>query len=235
MTTYSPLPSTPTLSHPISTLLVDDCFAFRKGLTSLLSFYSSTSSLQFQIVGEAACLEQAIDHVIQQSPMLILLDIDLGQSNGVEVLQRLRPHLRNSNVLVLSVHQEGEWIFKAMQSGAKGYLFKQNLSAQLFEAIQIVMQNQIYLAPEVATRFFQLFHFSGGRSMAANHTIHLTEREREVLYWLVQGVSNEVIAQQLNITVGTVKAYLTTIFEKMNVTSRTQAALQALKLGLVAV
>jgi len=229
---YALPPPIPT-KYPISTLLVDDCFAFCKGLRNLLDFYSTTSTLQFQIVGQAASFEQAIEHAIQQSPMLILLDIDLGQSTGIEVLQRLRSHSKASNVLVLSVHQEGEWIFKAMQAGAKGYLFKQNLASQLLEAIQVVMQNQIYLSPEVATRFFQLFHFASGRSLPGNQTIHLTEREREVLHWLVQGVSNEVIAHELNITVGTVKAYLTTIFEKMNVNSRTQAALQALKLGLV--
>ncbi|MBD2072919.1 response regulator transcription factor [Phormidium sp. FACHB-592] len=223
----------PPLTHPISTLLVDDCFAFCKGLSSLLAFYSTTSTLQFQVVGQATSLEQAIEHAIQQSPMLILLDMDLGQSSGIEVLQQLRSHSKTSHVLVLSAHQEGEWVYRAMQAGAKGYLFKHNLSTQLLEAIQVVMQNQIYLSPEVATSFFHLFHFAGGRSMSGTQTIHLTEREREVLHWLVQGASNEAIAQKLNITVGTVKAYLTTIFEKMQVSSRTQAALQALKLGLV--
>lgn len=229
------LPSTaPQLTHPVSTLLVDDCPGFRQGLKSLLDFYSSTSSWQFQVVGQAASLQQAIDLALQQSPMLILLDMELAQGNGVEVLQRLQSQTKVSKVLVLSGHQEEEWVFKAMQAGAKGYVFKHHLSAQLLEAIQVVLQNQIYLPPEVATRFFQLFHFSAGRSMAGTETVHLTEREREVLYWLVQGASNEVISQQLNITVGTVKAYLTTIFEKLNVNSRTQAALQALKLGLVA-
>jgi DNA-binding NarL/FixJ family response regulator len=227
------LSTVPPLACPISTLLVDDCSAFCQGLRSLLDFYSTTSPLRFQVVGQANSCEQAIDHAIQQSPMLILLDLDLGQSSGLEVLERLRSHPKASRVLVLSAHQEGEWIFKAMQAGAKGYLFKQNLSSHLLEAIQVVMQNQVYLSPEVATRFFQLFHFAAGRSMPGTQTIHLTERERDVLHWLVQGVSNEVIAHKLNITVGTVKAYLTTIFEKMNVSSRTQAALQALKLGLI--
>ncbi len=135
---------------------------------------------------------------------------------------------------MLSGHEEAEWVFKAMQAGAQGYVLKHQLSTQLLEAIQVVLQNQIYLAPAVATQFFHLFHFSAGRSLPKNQTIHLTEREREVLYWLVQGASNEVISQQLRITIGTVKAYLTIIFEKLKVTSRTQAALQALKLGLVA-
>ncbi len=230
---YSPLPDAPRLTQPISTLLVDDCPAFRQGLKNSLDFHSITSPLQFQIVGQAASLQQTIELVEQQSPMLILLDMELGQSNGVEVLQELRSHTKTSKVLVISGHQEEEWVFRAMQAGAKGYIFKRHLAAQLLDAIQVVMQNQIYLSPEVATCFFQLFHFSGGRSMVGNQTIHLTQREREVLYWLVQGASNDVISQELNITVGTVKAYLTTIFEKLNVTSRTQAALQALKLGLI--
>jgi DNA-binding NarL/FixJ family response regulator len=227
------LPLAPPLTCPISTLLVDDCPAFRQGLKTLLDFHSSTSAMHFQVVGQAASLEQAIDLALEQSPMLILLDMELAQSNGIEVLQQLRLHSKTSHVLVLSGHEEEEWVFKAMQSGAQGYVFKHNLSVQLLEAIQVVLQNQIYLAPEVATRFFQLFHFSAGRSMNETQTVHLTDREREVLHWLVQGASNEIISQQLYITVGTVKAYLTTIFEKLKVTSRTQAALQALKLGLV--
>lgn len=233
---------TPPPTQPISTLLVDDCCAFRQGLKNLLDFHSATGLMQFQIVGQATCYQQAIELAIQQSPTLILLDMELGQSSGIDVLKQLRTTLsqeaisptQRSHVLVLSGHEEAEWVFKAMQAGAQGYVLKHQLSTQLLEAIQVVLQDQIYLAPEVATQFFHLFHFSAGRSLPKNQTIHLTEREREVLYWLVQGASNEVISQQLRITIGTVKAYLTIIFEKLKVTSRTQAALQALKLGLVA-
>ncbi|PZV14271.1 MAG: DNA-binding response regulator [Leptolyngbya sp.] len=233
---------TPPPTQPISTLLVDDCCAFRQGLKNLLDFHSATGLMQFQIVGQATCYQQAIELAIQQSPTLILLDMELAQGSGIDVLQQLRTTSsretislpQGSHVLVLSAHEEAEWVFKAMQAGAQGYVLKHQLSTQLLEAIQVVLQNQIYLAPEVATQFFQLFHFSAGRSLPKPQTVHLTEREREVLYWLVQGASNEVISQQLRITIGTVKAYLTIIFEKLKVTSRTQAALQALKLGLVA-
>jgi DNA-binding NarL/FixJ family response regulator len=230
---YSLPPNDLQFSSPVSILLVDDCPTFRQGLKNLLDFHNTTSPWQFQIVGQAASLQQALNLAIQQSPMLILLDMELAQGNGVEVLQHLRSHAKTSHTLVLSGHQEEEYIFQAMQAGARGYLFKHHLFTQLLEAVQVVLQNQIYLSPEVATRFFQRFHFVAGRSMAGMQTVHLTEREREVLQWLAQGASNEVIAQQLSITVGTVKAYLTTIFEKLAVNSRTQAALQALKMGLV--
>ena len=232
----------PLSPQPISTLLVDDCCAFRHGLKNLLDFYSTTGLMQFQIVGQANSYQQAIELAIQQSPTLILLDMELAQGSGIDVLKQLKTipsrdaisYPQRSHVLVLSGHEEADWVFGAMQAGAQGYVLKHQLSTQLLNAIQVVLQNQIYLAPEVATQFFQLFHFSAGRSLPKNQTIHLTEREREVLYWLVQGASNEVISKQLRITIGTVKAYLTIIFEKLKVTSRTQAALQALKLGLVA-
>jgi DNA-binding NarL/FixJ family response regulator len=225
--------STPPIATPISILLVDDCPTFRQGVKSFLDFHSTISPLQFQIVGQAISPQQAVSLALEQSPMLILLDMELAQGTGIDVLQQLRSQVKQSRVLVLSGHTEEEWIFKAMQTGARGYLLKHHLSTQLLEAIQVVMQNQIYLPPEVATSFFQRFHFAAGRSLAGPQTVHLTDREREVLQWLVQGASNEIIAQHLHITVGTVKAYLTTIFEKLNVSSRTQAALQALKLGLV--
>jgi DNA-binding NarL/FixJ family response regulator len=231
---YSLPPPTLQLSSPVSILLVDDCFTFRQGLKNLLEFYNTTSSWQFQIVGQAASLQQALNLAVEQSPTLILLDMELAPGSGIDLLHHLRLHVKKSHVLVLSGHQEEELIFQAMQAGARGYLFKHHLFEQLLEAVQVVLQNQIYLCPEVATRFFQRFHFVAGRSMAGLQTVHLTEREREVLQWLAQGASNEVISQQLNITVGTVKAYLTSIFEKLGVNSRTQAALQALKLGLVA-
>jgi DNA-binding NarL/FixJ family response regulator len=103
----------------------------------------------------------------------------------------------------------------------------------LCTAISTVLDGQVYLSPEVATGFFHLFHFYAGRSLTASHKLNLTEREQEVLRWLVQGVSNEEIANHLYVTVATVKAHLTAIFNKLGVNSRTQAIIKALKLGLV--
>ena len=124
-------------------------------------------------------------------------------------------------------------MFRAMQAGANGYVLKDCIATQLCEAISTVLKNEIYLAPELATSFFRMFHFYTGRSLQASRNLHLTEREQEVLHWLVQGASNEDIAKHLYITVATVKAHLTAIFEKLGVNSRTQAIIKALKLGLV--
>lgn len=220
-------------SHSVSLLLVDDEPRFRQGLQTLLTLYSASGSLQFKTVGEAASVEQALQLAAEQHPTLILLDLELHQSDGVAVLLGLAESASKSKALVLSAHREDEWVFRAMQAGACGYVMKDCLATQLYDAIAKVLQGEVYLSPEVATGFFRLFHYYAGRSLHACQTVNLTEREQQVLQWLVQGASNEEIAGHLYITVATVKAHLTAIFEKLTVTSRTQAIVKALKLGLV--
>ncbi|MEO1519341.1 MAG: response regulator transcription factor [Cyanobacteria bacterium J06633_2] len=220
--------------HPISCLLIDDDAKFRQGVRTLLTFYRSNPSTSFDIIGEAATIPQALQLIQTQHPMLVLLDLELSLHDGVELLSELRKRSFNGKVLVLSGHQEDEWVFRAMQSGANGYIFKSHLSVHLFEAIEAVLDDQIYLSPEVAAGFFRLFRFYSGRSQQAAHKLHLTQREQDVLHWLVQGASNDEIASNLYITVATVKAHLTAIFQKLSVTSRTQAIIKALKLGLSA-
>ncbi|CAA9246468.1 Two-component transcriptional response regulator, LuxR family [uncultured Coleofasciculus sp.] len=222
-----------TTTRPISIILVDDDQRFRKGLHTLLDFYNTNGTKRFEVVGEAASVDQALNLTIEQHPALILLDLELPPSDGVTALIRLGELQYKGKVLVLSAHHEDEWVFRAMQAGASGYVFKDRIATQLCDAIATILNDEVYLSPEVATHFFRLFHFYAGRSLQAKHTIHLTEREQEVLHWLVQGASNEEIAQHLYITVATVKAHLTAIFEKLKVTSRSQAIVKALKLGLV--
>lgn len=231
------------LNQPISVLLIDDDCEFRKGLQFLLNFYNATNSSQFEIVGHAASVKQAIVLLKQQSPSLVLLDLELADETGVEFLiqkRNLRDVKATSNVLVISAHREDEWIYRAMQAGAQGYLFKEDLSFQLYDAISTVMHDGVYLSRETTTSFFRMFNFYSGNSLRCRHptqhaNIRLTEREEHVLQLVVEGESNEAIARKLHITVGTVKCYLTAIFKKLDVNSRTQAAMKALKLGVISV
>ncbi|NEP62580.1 MAG: response regulator transcription factor [Symploca sp. SIO2G7] len=216
----------------ISILLVDDHAEFRQGLRTLLSFFTDGPAT-FEVVGEASSADQAVKMVKTHSPMITLLDMELAQGTGLEVLRRLRNLKVDTRVLSLSAHREDKWIFQAMQAGAKGYVAKDKLATQLYEALRTVLQDEIYLAPELTTGFFRLFQSSSGRNTQAREKVHLTDREQEVLHWLVQGASNETIARELYITVATVKAHLTAIFEKLTVRSRTQAIVKAIKLGLV--
>lgn len=222
------------ISQLISIVLVDDELLFRKGLQTLLDLYSNKGSLQFNVVGEAVSPSQAVKVAAEQNPALILLDLGLlEEDDGITALIDLRQNNYKGKVLVLSAHQEDELVFRSMQAGANGYVFKNRLANELYDAIVTVLNNEVYLAPEVASGFFRMFHFYSGHSVQAMKNLHLTEREQEVLRWLVQGAGNEEIAQALYVTVATVKAHLTAIFTKLGVTSRTQAIIKALKLGLV--
>jgi DNA-binding NarL/FixJ family response regulator len=122
-----------------------------------------------------------------------------------------------------------------MKAGALGYLLKENLLSQLHLAITTVSDGKIYMSPDVATKFFQIFHgYEGQKNQEHDGVLPLlTNREREVLRLLVQGYSNEEIAQDLYITVATVKAHLTAIFEKLGVKSRSRAIVRSLHLGIV--
>ncbi|MGD1905120.1 MAG: LuxR C-terminal-related transcriptional regulator [Leptolyngbyaceae cyanobacterium] len=219
------------LHRSVSVLLVDDNLFFRRGLQTLLDFYSSTGSLTCRVVGQATSVDQALKLATEQSPNLVLLDLSLSNSQGLRFLQERSQG--QERVLVLSDRQDDEQVFRAMQAGAYGYILKENLAERLWPAIKTLMNDQIYLSPELATGFFRLFQFYSGSPFIRAEAAHLTEREQEVLHCLVQGASNSAIAQHLHITVATVKAHLTAIFDKLNVRSRTQAIVKALKLGLV--
>ncbi len=220
-------------SQKVSVLLVDDEEHFRQGLRTLLSFYSINYSLFLEVVGEAESVEQVLKFTAQKYPDLILLDLELTEGDGITTLLHLKEISYTGKVLVLSAHQEDDWVFRAMQAGASGYVFKNHLVTQLCEAINTVIQSEIYLPSKVASGFFRCFQAYSNSSVSASHQLHLTQREQEVLHWLTQGASNEEISKQLYVTVATVKAHLTSIFEKLKVTSRTQAIVAALRLGLV--
>ena len=226
-----------TTAQVVSVLLVENDSIFRRGLHTLLSFYSDDCYLQFQIVGEAISSEQAIKLVIEQKPALILLDVklalELPEDSGLKLLMDLKKLDYHGKALILSAHREDELIFRAMQLGARGYVAKDRIGSQLYDAISTVMNEEIFLPPDIATSFFRVFHFYAGRSLQGTITIHLTAREQEVLKWLIKGASNEEISHYLHVTIATVKAHLTSVFEKLGVTSRTQAIVKALKLGLV--
>ncbi len=217
----------------LSILLVDDELRFRQGLKTLINFYNNNDSLPLEVVGEAGTQEEALQRVAQLSPTLILLDLELAGGDGITTLVKLKEISYTGKVLVLSGHQEDDWIFRAMQTGAAGYVFKTRLATQLYEAIRTVLKSEVYLPAEAASGFFRRFQAGFDSCWQIRRKLHLTEREQEVLTWLTQGASNEEIAKHLYVTVATVKAHLTSIFEKLEVTSRTQAIVAALKLGLI--
>jgi DNA-binding NarL/FixJ family response regulator len=223
------------LSTPLSILLVEDDRRFRTGIRTLLNFYQEQGSGHFAVIGEADSAETALALIEQQTPDLILLDLELSTGSGMMVLRQLQQHGSTAKTLVISAHQEDSWIFQAMGAGAVGYVFKIALARQLWDAIATVIQGEIYLPPEVATAFFRQFQQIQAAAAAQSEQpcVTLSTREIEVLTWLARGVSNERIGEHLYISVATVKAHLTSIFQKLKVHSRSQAIVAAIKMGLI--
>ncbi|SKB15346.1 Two component transcriptional regulator, LuxR family [Planktothrix sp. PCC 11201] len=241
------------LPETIAVMLVACELPFCKSLQVLLKVYNLSSSWQIKLVGEASSIKSVLTMAAQCKPGLIFLDWDLFQApdQGIEMIrslsQKSEQNQNGSKILVLSSLGEESSIFATMQAGAWGYLLKENLPTQLPIAMTAALNNQVYLCPEVTARFFRAFQINQDQSTAtqpqepsnqltelnSSNPYNLTNREREVLKLLVEGYRNQEIARSLYITVATVKAHLTTIFEKLEVDSRSRAIVRSLQMGLV--
>ncbi|MEG3928225.1 response regulator transcription factor [Microcoleus sp. D3_18a_C4] len=237
----------------IPLILVAQELLFFQSLKNLFGFYNINPLWQFNVVGEAETQPEAIKLAVQQQPALILLDIDFHQEreeaiNTIVELNNLfnKRNQEKLKILAISSERDEKVIFLAMQAGAVGYVLKENLPSQLCSAMLTVLSGQVYLCPEVATQFFRGFHLYGQARLTnakrspssvtnwdSHHPYRFTQREQEVLELLVKGSCNEEIAKRLYITIATVKAHLTSIFEKLGVKNRSQAIVRSLKLDLV--
>lgn len=215
--------------NPIRVLLVDDQPLFRDGMRTLLSMRPD-----IEIVGEASNGANALVAVRELSPDIVLMDLRMPVMDGVECTRRLRKESANCRIIVLTTFDDDDAVFEAIRAGANGYLLKGVPATKLVEAIQLTMQGQSILHPSVASRVLAEFNrMSSLRpAIGANKLPHLTKRETEILRQLAAGKNNKEIAAAIHISEGTVKNHLTTIFEKLYVEDRTQAALAAHALGI---
>ncbi|MDJ0533365.1 MAG: response regulator transcription factor [Xenococcaceae cyanobacterium MO_207.B15] len=224
----------------ISLVIIDDNWEFRKNLKTLLELYSENNLFKLKLISDTDSIAKGKLIIEKYKPQVLLLDLELQQESGLDILKYLSNNHAQTKTLILSGHEEDEMIFQAMSLGAKGYIFKPNVVSQLLEAINTIINSKIYLPPEVATGFFLSFNNYlsdfGQLETLENHQkndYHLTHREKEVLGYLVQGLSNEEIAQELYVTIATVKAHLSSIFSKFCVKNRTQAIVMALKENII--
>jgi DNA-binding NarL/FixJ family response regulator len=213
----------------IRVLIVDDQPLFRDGLRTLLSVRP-----EIEVVGEASNGEQALKVASRLSPDVVLMDLRMPVMDGVECTRQMRIEEPHCRIIVLTTFEDDESVFEAIRAGANGYLLKGVPGPKLAEAIHLTMQGQSMLHPSVAARV--LVEFNRMQSQSArtptNQLPRLTKREMEILRQLAKGKNNKEIAAAIHVSEGTVKNHLTTIFEKLHVEDRTQAALAAHAMGL---
>lgn len=206
-------------------LIVDDHPVVREGIGAMLKRESD-----FKIVGEAANGQEAIDKARELSPDVILMDLRMPEVDGVEAITRIKADMPDIKFIILTTYSDDEYIFRGIAAGARAYLLKDAPREELFKAIRAVSRGESMIQPVVASRVLdKLAELS--RKAPASET--LSDREVEVLRLMAKGVSNKDIADQLSITQSTVKTHITSIFQKLDVTTRTEAVTTALKKGII--
>jgi two-component system, NarL family, response regulator LiaR len=209
----------------IRVLIADDHAVVRQGLKTFLELQDD-----IEVVEDVADGEAAVAAVEREAPDVVLMDLVMPGVDGVEAIRRIREGRPQARVLVLSSFLDDERLFPAVRAGAAGYLLKDVEPRELVKAIRTVHGGEALLHPAVAARLMD--EFAAGRAPEPNAD-GLTEREREVLTLIARGLPNKLIARDLSISEKTVKAHVSSILGKLGVSDRTQAALYAVRSGLV--
>lgn len=212
-------------SKQISILVVDDHLLVREGITALIS-----ARRDMFVVGEASNGLEAIEKALSLRPDVILMDLVMPNLGGIEAIQEIKRHLPDSRILVLTSFADDKRVYQAVKSGALGYLMKDTSSKQLVEAIQQVKRGEPSLQPDLALKVIRELNRP---TKLAPDLESLTEREVEVLHLLAQGLANQDISEQLCISERTVTKHVSHILEKLDLDNRTQAALYAIRKGIV--
>ena len=209
----------------ISVLIVDDHAVVRRGLRAFLE-----SEGDIEVVGEAADGAEALQQVQELLPDVVLMDVVMPGMDGITATRKIHEVCPSSRVLILTSFSEDDKIFPSIKAGAQGYLLKDTPAEDLGRAIRSVARGEFLLHPEIASKV--LAELSALRREPPPVT-DLTPREIEVLSLIAHGYTNREIARELSISVKTVKTHVSNILSKLHMVDRTQAALYAVRQGLV--
>ena len=221
------LPASPTagVRKPIRVLLADDHPVVRKGLSSCLA-----QGQQVVVVGEATNGQDALRKAKELIPDLVLMDIDMPLLNGLTAADILRKENPMIKVLILSMHNDSEYVMRILQSGARGYILKQAPTEELIKAIETIYAGDTYFSQDVARLALNQFVRGPGEGP---HTGQVSAREREVLIAIAEGLSNKEIACRLGVGVRTVETHRERIMRKLNIHSIAGLTKFAIAKGLV--
>jgi two-component system, NarL family, response regulator len=202
---------------PIRILVADDYLVVRKGLVTVIN-----SQPDMVVVAEAMNGRQAVEMFQQHAPDVVLIDLRMPLMSGLEAVKAIRQQSADARIIVLTMYDGDEDIYRAFQAGARAYLLKDMVGEQMLTAIREVYAGRRHIPPEIGARLAERMPMS-----------ELTAREVEVLTLIVKGLTNSDIAGVLKISKGTVKIHVNNIYGKLGVNDRTQATTTALQRGIV--
>ena len=214
------------MRDPITVMIVDDHDMVRQGAAGYLK-----AQRDIVVVAQAESGEEAVRLAQEQIPDVVLMDLIMPGIDGVEATRRIKDLSPRTKIIVLTSYHQDEHIFPALQAGAISYLLKDVKASELVEAIRRAAHGEATLHPQVAARLVR--EFRPGDKGKSNPFSVLTDREMEVLKLIARGLTNQAIAEELVISLGTVKGHVSNILGKLHLADRTQAAVLAWEKGIV--
>lgn len=212
------------MESKIRVLIADDHPLFRQGIKQILELEKDII-----VVAQAANGNDAVQLAREHKPDVILMDINMPGSNGLQAIKEIKDENISSKIIVLTIHEDREYLIKTIQMGAEGYVLKDAEPQVLIDAIRNVHIGQSYIQPNMTKELVMEFNRLTLHNKDRNGENRLTAREREVLKLIAEGMINKEIATKLYISEKTVKNHVSSIFRKLNVSDRTQAAIYAIK------
>lgn len=216
------------MSEPLEILLVDDHRMFRAGIKALIE-----AEGRMRVVGEAGSGDEAVERVRELKPDVVVMDLSMPGSNGLDATRRIAALGLDTKVLVLTVHAEEEYLVPVVEAGASGYLTKTSADTDLLEALRVVARGQVFMPPKATTLLLQRYKERDDRDSDSGTIQALSAREREVLALTAEGFSSREIGEKLFISPKTVDTYRSRIMEKLGLSHRSELVRFALEVGLL--
>lgn len=216
-----------TLEKKIRVLIADDHAVVREGTRQILEH-----EMDLEVVGEAADGEETVKLAEKLKPDVAIVDISMPRMDGIEATRRIKKSLPSTAVLILTAYDDDQFVFSLLEAGAAGYLLKSVRGRELVDAVRQVYAGESVLHPSIARKVLNRF-VPAGPAKEQKTIEALSERELEVLRLATRGLSNQEIATELTLSLRTVQAHLGHIFNKLQVSSRTEAVVRALKEGWI--
>lgn len=207
-------------SNKILVMIADDHSLMREGLKQILELEEGIA-----VIAQAGNGEEVIQKAQEYKPDVILMDINMPKMNGIEALRRLKDIGLDSKIIMLTIHDDREYLYETIKIGANGYVLKDADSDTLIKAIFDVFKGKSYIQPSISELLVNEINPSGSKSIESKQIDSLTRREYEVLVLIAEGLNNREIAERLFISEKTVKNHVSNIFKKIGVSDRVQAAI----------
>ncbi len=212
----------------IRVVIADDHAVVREGIKMILG-----REPDIEIVGEAGNGREALDLVAKTRPHVVVMDISMPEMGGVEATRRVKEAYPKVNVLALTMHEDESYVFQLLKAGASGYVLKRGAAQDLVQAIRSAARGEAFLYPSVARSVLADYLKRVEAGEERHRFDGLTEREREILALIAEGLSNQEIAQKLYISIKTVQTHRTHIMEKLDLHNRAQLVRYAIRKGLI--